>query len=192
MSSALPCGTPSMTSNSTTSPSSFKPASKASVPPICPAPTSAILLRAIPRPLRLGGARVLLRNLDGSKRGVGARGCRKIGQIAQKTDLEFSGSFVSVPGSQLSAPSSNRPRPEELAKRAASRRTSGSAPRCSLEHARRVPLSLGRQRILSHSGASALVLRDALLRSAPQDEVIFCPISVFARALPPPPRNVLL
>src|SRR6266478_4470102 len=47
MSSAFPCGTPSTTSNSTTSPSSFKPASKASVPPIWPAPIRAIFLRAM-------------------------------------------------------------------------------------------------------------------------------------------------
>src|SRR5579863_3779423 len=50
MSRPLPCGTPSMTSKRTMSPSSFKPESKASVPPICPAPTSAILLRAIDNP----------------------------------------------------------------------------------------------------------------------------------------------
>src|SRR6266849_837056 len=42
MSSALPCGTPSTTSNSTTSPSSFRPASKAKAPPIWPAPIGAI------------------------------------------------------------------------------------------------------------------------------------------------------
>src|SRR5215471_4179908 len=47
MSSPLPCGAPSRMSKSTTSPSCFKPASSASVPPICPAPTNAILLRAI-------------------------------------------------------------------------------------------------------------------------------------------------
>ena len=35
------------TSNRTTSPSSFRPASRASVPPICPAPISAIFLRAM-------------------------------------------------------------------------------------------------------------------------------------------------
>src|SRR5437763_7735995 len=47
MSSAFPCGTPSTMSNSTTSPNSLSPANKANVPPIWPAPTSAILLRAI-------------------------------------------------------------------------------------------------------------------------------------------------
>src|SRR5579864_7395896 len=54
MSSALPCGTPSTTSNSTTSPSSLRPASSASVPPIWPAPISAILLRAMAFLLRAG------------------------------------------------------------------------------------------------------------------------------------------
>ena len=47
MSSDLPWGTPSTMSNSTMSPSSFRPASSARVPPICPAPTNAILLRAM-------------------------------------------------------------------------------------------------------------------------------------------------
>src|SRR4051812_3642014 len=47
MSSALPCGMPSTTSNSTISPNSLRPARRASVPPIWPAPISAILLRAI-------------------------------------------------------------------------------------------------------------------------------------------------
>src|SRR5262249_25500714 len=47
MSSAFPRGTPSMTSQSTMSPSSLSPAKSAIVPPTCPAPTSAILLRAI-------------------------------------------------------------------------------------------------------------------------------------------------
>ena len=47
MSNALPCGTPSTMSNSTTSPSSLRPMSSASVPPICPAPIRAIFLRAI-------------------------------------------------------------------------------------------------------------------------------------------------
>ncbi len=46
-SSALPCGTPSTMSNRTTSPSSFIAARCASVPPICPAPTRAIFLRAM-------------------------------------------------------------------------------------------------------------------------------------------------
>src|SRR3954451_25375836 len=50
MSSPLPCGTPSAMSKRTTSPSSFRPTRWASVPPICPAPISAILLRAIGRP----------------------------------------------------------------------------------------------------------------------------------------------
>src|ERR1700758_3798463 len=48
MSSALPCGTPSTTSTRTMSPSSLSPARSAKVPPICPAPISAILLRAMP------------------------------------------------------------------------------------------------------------------------------------------------
>src|SRR6476646_11196609 len=48
---ALPCGTPSPTSNSTTSPRSLMPARWASVPPIWPAPISAIRLRAmVPSP----------------------------------------------------------------------------------------------------------------------------------------------
>src|ERR1051326_2396174 len=51
MSSAFPCGTPSTMSNSTTSPNSLSPANRASVPPIWPAPTSAILLRAIGKSL---------------------------------------------------------------------------------------------------------------------------------------------
>src|ERR1700732_3115940 len=50
MSSALPCGTPSTTSTRRMSPSSFSPARSASVPPICPAPISAILLCAMPIP----------------------------------------------------------------------------------------------------------------------------------------------
>src|SRR5271168_380966 len=50
MSSALPCGTPSTTSTRRTSPSSLRPARSARVPPICPAPISAILLRAMPMP----------------------------------------------------------------------------------------------------------------------------------------------
>src|SRR3954452_5504055 len=49
MSSALPSGMPSAMSNRTISPSSFRPASRASVPPIWPAPTSAIFLRAMKR-----------------------------------------------------------------------------------------------------------------------------------------------
>ena len=55
MSSAFPCGMPSTTSNSTMSPSSLSPASRAIVPPTCPPPTSAILLRAMRMP-RFGGA----------------------------------------------------------------------------------------------------------------------------------------
>src|ERR1700726_389159 len=57
MSSAFPCGTPSTMSNSTTSPSSLTPASSANVPPIWPAPISAILLRAISNSLVRGGER---------------------------------------------------------------------------------------------------------------------------------------
>src|SRR3954466_12635931 len=49
ISSALPSGMPSAMSNRAMSPSSFKPASRASVPPIWPAPTSAIFLRAMKR-----------------------------------------------------------------------------------------------------------------------------------------------
>src|SRR6267378_4209251 len=45
-SSALPCGTPSMTSTSTTSPSSFSTAYWATVAPTLPAPTTVILGRA--------------------------------------------------------------------------------------------------------------------------------------------------
>src|SRR5260370_42675690 len=73
MSSALPCGTPSTTSNSTTSPSSFRPASKAKVPPIWPAPISAIFLRAMGMSSSWGGeretARVLPRNRRTGKAG---------------------------------------------------------------------------------------------------------------------------
>src|SRR5690606_36355217 len=50
MSSALPCGKPSTTSKMTMSPSSFRPASRASVPPILPPPTRAIFLRAMGKP----------------------------------------------------------------------------------------------------------------------------------------------
>jgi len=50
---ALPWGTPSTTSNSTISPSSLIPARWARVPPIWPAPTSAIRLRAMKIPFRL-------------------------------------------------------------------------------------------------------------------------------------------
>src|SRR5438046_2496836 len=70
MSSALPCGTPSTTSNITTSPSSLRPASKAKVPPIWPAPTSAILLRAMGMSSSWAEgemARVLPRNRKGGK-----------------------------------------------------------------------------------------------------------------------------
>ena len=42
-----PAGTPSTMSNRTMSPSSFRPARWASVPPICPAPIKAILVRAM-------------------------------------------------------------------------------------------------------------------------------------------------
>src|SRR6202011_5297249 len=61
MSSALPCGTPSTTSTSLMSPSCLSPARRARVPPICPAPISAILLRAMPIPFLCGagaGARL--------------------------------------------------------------------------------------------------------------------------------------
>ena len=47
MSSDLPAGMPSATSNRTTSPSSFRPMRWARVPPIIPAPMSAILVRAM-------------------------------------------------------------------------------------------------------------------------------------------------
>src|SRR4051812_16090196 len=50
MSSPLPWGIPSAMSKRTTSPSSFKPMRWASVPPICPAPTSAIFFRAMGEP----------------------------------------------------------------------------------------------------------------------------------------------
>src|SRR6266851_108290 len=73
MSSALPCGTPSTTSNSTTSPSSFRPASKAKAPPIWPSPISAIFLRAMGMSSSWGGeretARVLPRNRRTGKAG---------------------------------------------------------------------------------------------------------------------------
>src|SRR5690606_9038346 len=47
MSSALPCGTPSTTSNRITSPSSSRAAMWASVPPIMPEPMRAIFARAM-------------------------------------------------------------------------------------------------------------------------------------------------
>src|SRR4026209_2231667 len=47
MSSAFPCGMPSTTSNSATSPRPFSAHRCASVPPIIPAPMSAIFLRAM-------------------------------------------------------------------------------------------------------------------------------------------------
>src|SRR5262245_39392751 len=46
-SSAFPCGMPSMTSKSATSPSPFSAQRCASVPPIIPAPMSAIFFRAM-------------------------------------------------------------------------------------------------------------------------------------------------
>ena len=52
MSSVFPCGSPSTMSNITTSPSSLSPAIWARVPPIIPPPTSAILCRAMPLPLK--------------------------------------------------------------------------------------------------------------------------------------------
>src|SRR5829696_4921183 len=64
MSSPLPWGTPSMMSNRTTSPSSFRPMRWASVPPICPAPMSAILLRAIGERILGRGAACLAVSLD--------------------------------------------------------------------------------------------------------------------------------
>src|SRR5437870_329879 len=57
MSSALPCGTPSTMSQRMMSPSSLSPASSAMVPPTCPAPTSAILLRAMLLPFVCARAR---------------------------------------------------------------------------------------------------------------------------------------
>src|SRR5437588_13077885 len=76
MSSAFPCGTPSTMSNSTTSPSSLTPASSARVPPIWPAPISAILLRAISNSLVRGGetARVLPRITAPGKAGAALAG----------------------------------------------------------------------------------------------------------------------
>src|SRR3990170_4192196 len=53
-SSRLPCGTPSTMSKSTTSPSFLRPISSARVPPILPAPMSAIFRRAIMPRLRSG------------------------------------------------------------------------------------------------------------------------------------------
>src|SRR5262249_54873293 len=52
-SSAFPCGMPSMTSKRTTSPRPFKAQRCARVPPIMPAPMSAIFLRAMGLPARL-------------------------------------------------------------------------------------------------------------------------------------------
>src|SRR5690349_10749239 len=59
MSSALPLAVPSACgmSNSTMSPRSFWPASRARVPPICPAPISAIFLRAMRKSPFLKAAR---------------------------------------------------------------------------------------------------------------------------------------
>src|SRR4029077_5210399 len=70
ISSAFPCGTPSMTSNMTTSPSSFSPMRWASVPPIWPAPINAILLRAMVGKLSTccRGARPVVVNRLGSGR----------------------------------------------------------------------------------------------------------------------------
>src|SRR5262249_45927917 len=65
---ALPWGMPSITSNSTTSPSSFNPMRWASVPPIWPAPINAILLRAMVGKLSTCAAaergRVVVNRLD--------------------------------------------------------------------------------------------------------------------------------
>src|SRR4029077_15204185 len=82
ISSAFPCGIPSMTSNMTTSPSSFSPMRWASVPPIWPAPINAILLRAMVGKLstccrgarrvvvnRLGSGRQSAERAGGSARG---------------------------------------------------------------------------------------------------------------------------
>src|SRR5437870_8769258 len=54
-SSAFPCGRPSITSKRTTSPRPFSAARCASVPPIIPAPMSAIFLRAMVTSLGLPG-----------------------------------------------------------------------------------------------------------------------------------------
>src|SRR6201995_2898383 len=75
MSSALPCGTPSTTSTRRTSPSSLSPARRARVPPICPAPISAILLRAMPIPFVCGAgvlssAKLLFQMLVEERNGI--------------------------------------------------------------------------------------------------------------------------
>ena len=80
MSSALPAATPGKTSNMTTSPSSFRPIRWARVPPILPAPISAIFLRAMSRPssgsLEYCGA-LLLPVVQGDKARRGdAIGCK--------------------------------------------------------------------------------------------------------------------
>ncbi len=75
MSSALPAATPPNTSNSTTSPSSFRPIRWASVPPILPAPIRAILLRAIwvsltrARSTAVAGERAAARRVPGGPEG---------------------------------------------------------------------------------------------------------------------------
>ena len=67
-SSALPCGTPSTTSNRTMSPRPLSAARCASVPPMLPAPISAIFLRAIQ------SFSVMLRTIGTPRRRIGARG----------------------------------------------------------------------------------------------------------------------
>src|SRR6478752_9535877 len=73
ISSAFPCGIPSMTSNMTTSPSSFSPMRWASVPPIWPAPINAILLRAMVGKLSTccrGARRVVVNRLGSGRQGA--------------------------------------------------------------------------------------------------------------------------
>src|SRR5215218_10920576 len=78
MSSALPLATPSRSgmSNRTTSPSCFWPASSARVPPICPAPISAIFLRAMPKTpdfLRAARGSAIRRERQGDYAGLSDR-----------------------------------------------------------------------------------------------------------------------
>src|SRR6478672_9355837 len=100
ISSAFPCGTPSMTSNMTTSPSSFSPMRWASVPPIWPAPINAILLRAMVGKLSTccRGARPVVVNRLGSGRQGAERPCSCIHYTSRREALSPEATFGPVTG----------------------------------------------------------------------------------------------
>ena len=84
-SSALPWGTPSTTSNSTTSPSALSPIRCASVPPIWPAPINAILFRAMSKiPGCCGLATFCFRQDGAAGAGIAGQGRRRLAETAAR------------------------------------------------------------------------------------------------------------